>query len=209
MCVTPGALSIDRRPPEPGGPASRLGALLRDRRGTTAVEFGLVAAPALFSLCAVMAIGLNFFMVAALDHATLKAARSLATGAVSPSGMSASAFQQQVVCPLLPSLFNCSNVFVSVKTLTAGQTPSPYYGLLNAAKSGLTLPALNAAQDTFCPGAGSQYVVVQVLYPAPIWAAFLAPATATTYNGQSVSVLMSSTTFKSEPYTGSTTYQGC
>ncbi len=183
--------------------------LVRDRRGATAVEFGLIAAPALFSLCAVLAIGMNFFMVAALDRATLKAARSLATGSVSPSGMSASVFQQQTVCPLLPSLFTCSSVFVSVKTLTAGQTPSSYYGLVNAARSGLTLPPLDASQDTFCPGAGSQYVVVQVLYPAPIWAAFLAPATATTYNGQSVRVLMSSTTFKSEPYTGATTYQGC
>lgn len=191
----------------------RFGAVLRaagrDRRGTTAVEFGLIATPTILTFGAILAIGLNFYMVAALDHATLAAARAVATGAVSTAGMTADTFAQTLVCPALPAVFSCSNVFVNLTTVTAGQSPTAYYGYVNGARSGLIQPPLNSATDSFCPGAGSQYVVLQVLYPAPILMNFLTPASPTVYNGQTVNVLMSSTTFKSEPYAGAVTYSGC
>jgi len=181
-----------------------------DRHGTAAVEFGMIGVPAVLTLCAILEIGLNYFMVAALDHATLTAARAIATGAVSTSGLSASNFNSQVVCPALPSMFNCSNVFVNLTIVAQGQSPpSPYYSYVNSSKSGLIVPALNTTLDTFSPGTSCSYVVLQVLYPAPYLFAFLTAATAATYNGQTVSVLMSSTTFKNEPFSSATSYQGC
>jgi Flp pilus assembly protein TadG len=182
---------------------------LKERKAAVAVEFAMVAVPAVLTLCAILAIGLHFFMVAALDHATLIAARAIATGAVSTNALSASSFQSKVVCPALPSMFNCGNVFANLTIVPQGQSPSAYYSYVNANRSGLIQPPLDTAQDTFCPGAGAQYIVLQLLYPAPFPFAFLTAGAATKFKGQQVSVLMSSTAFKSEPYTGATSYQGC
>lgn len=169
----------------------------------------MVGGPTLLMLCAILAIGMNFFMVASMDHAALVGARAIATGSVSSAGMSASSFKQNVVCPALPSLFSCSDVYVNVVVAAAGSNPSGYYTLVNSSQSGLIQPALDSSKNTFCPGASSQYVVLQVIYPAPILFAFLAPTTPTVYNGHNVAVMMSSTTFLSEPYGGAQSYQGC
>lgn len=165
--------------------------------------------PMLGLIAGCLAVGFNYFMIAALDHATVSAARAVATGAVSTAGMSASTFQQQVVCPRLPSVFTCSNVFVNMQVVAGGNSPSSFYSYVNSAQSGLIVPPLDSSKDTFCPGAGSQYVVLQVVYPAPVLVSFLSPSAPTTFNGQRVNVLMSSTTFKSEPYSGAQAYKGC
>lgn len=178
-------------------------------KGMAAVEFAMIATPAMLTLGAILAIGLHFFMVASLDHATLTAARAVITGAVSTAGLSAGQFKTQIVCPVLPSIFDCSNVFVNLTVAAQGQSPSAYYSYVNANQSGLIPPPLDAAADSFCPGSGSQYIVLQIVYPQPFLFAFLASATAAKFQGQSVSVLMSSATFRSEPYTGAATYQGC
>jgi Flp pilus assembly protein TadG len=182
----------------------------RDARdGATAVEFGLIGGPALMLLYAIFNIGLFFFMERALDHATLVAARAIATGAVTTAGLSAGQFESQYVCPNLPSMFNCSNIFVQLSTVTANLTPLGYYAFVNSARSWLNQPPLNSTNDTFDSGASCQYIVLQVLYPQPFFFSAFAGSNATTFNGQSVSVLMSNATFKTEPYSGSASTAGC
>lgn len=187
--------------------------MLRREQGATAVEFGLIAFPFLFSLAAAFAIGMNFYMSVSLDFATRKAARDLMTGNAQTGGYTASQFQSNI-CAALPSMFSCANVFVNVTTLTApayvstltSPYHSPYYNYLNATQSGLTPPALNTTGNNFTTTAtvgGCWLVVVEAVYPAPYLLGFLTPTGAATYNGSKVSLLMSAATFMTEPYPGS------
>jgi len=196
--------------------------LLADVRGVAAVQFALVAAPTILTLAAIFEVGIDFYMNASLDEATRSVGRSLMTGATQLSGYSASQVQSQI-CAKLPSLFTCSNVFVNVAALTApayvasltSPYRTPYYNYVNATQSGLTAPLLNASQNTYATSTttGSCWlIVIQTAYPAPpIWS-FLSTANATTtYNGKTVRVMTSATTFLTEPFPGSanTATAGC
>ncbi|MGY2050248.1 TadE/TadG family type IV pilus assembly protein [Methylobacterium sp. JK268] len=177
-------------------------------RGTTSIEFGLVILPLMLTLLVVFETGSAFFMMSALDYAARAGARSVMTGAVSTAGMSATQFRDQVVCPKLPSLFTCANVFVNLTVVPSGQTPTGYNAYVAPGGGGLSQPALTSS-GSFCPGAGGQYVVLLIQYPAAFLSGHFAAVGGTTYNGQSVHVLMASTTFRSEPYGGAVTYAGC
>ncbi|MDO1558978.1 pilus assembly protein [Brevundimonas sp. 2R-24] len=52
----------------------------RNRRGATAVEFALVAAPFFFGMFAIIELGLVFVLSSVLDNATLQAGRLVRTG---------------------------------------------------------------------------------------------------------------------------------
>jgi len=182
---------------------------LRDQ-GATAVEFGLIAFPFVASLVGAFVIGLNFYMGVCLDYATRKAARDVMTGAAQTGGYSASQFQTKL-CGYLPASFTCANVFVSVSALTSpayvATLPSPYhtpyYGYLNANRSGLTPPALNAAANPFAVtgSVGNCWlIVVQTAYAAPTLLSWLTPTAAATFNGAKVNLLTSAATFMTEPF---------
>src|SRR3990172_811713 len=53
-----------------------------DERGTTAIEFGMVAAPFFLFAFAIMGIGLQFFTINALEHGVESASRKIRTGQV-------------------------------------------------------------------------------------------------------------------------------
>ena len=183
--------------------------LRNDRAGTTAVEFGILAVPFMLTLMGVFEVGYTFFMMSALDYAANKSARAVMTGAVSTAGMSASTFRTSVVCPKLPANFSCADIFVNVSLVPAGTNPTGYYSYVNTGKSALIVPALNATANKFCPGSGGQYVVVQILYPVSYFTMLFAGHSPTIYNGRQVNVLMSTATFKAEPYGNGAAYANC
>ncbi|MCJ2013437.1 TadE/TadG family type IV pilus assembly protein [Methylobacterium sp. J-076] len=193
----------------PGRPAAVLRRLGRDARGTTAVEFGLLIVPFMLTLLGVFEVGYTFFMLSALDSAARGSARAVMTGAVSTAGMNAATFRTSVVCPKLPANFDCNSVFTNVTVVPGGTSPTGYYSYVDAAQSALLVPQLNASANTFCPGSGGQYVVVQILYPANFFTGLFAGRSTTTYQGKKVNVLMSTATFKAEPYSGAAAYSGC
>lgn len=173
------------------------------------MEFGLLVLPFMLTLLGVFETGYTFFMMSALDSAARGSARAVMTGAVSTAGMSASTFRTSVVCPKLPANFNCANVFVNVTIVPGGTNPTGYYSYVNSAQSALLVPPLDATTNSFCPGSGGQYVVVQILYPASYFTVLFAGRSTTTYQGKQVNALMSTATFKAEPYSGGAAYAGC
>lgn len=181
---------------------------IADTGGAVAVEFALVAVPFLLTLLGIVQTGYAFFLTSALDSAASASARAVTTGAISTAGLTAAQFRDQVVCPKLPSFFTCSNVFVMLSVVQEGQSPSGYYAYVNSAKNGLIQPPLDAS-SRFCPGAGGQYVVLQIQYPTSYLVGLLASAAPTTFNGSPAYILMASTTFRSEPYNGAQAYTGC
>jgi len=180
-----------------------------DVRGATAVEFALVFPLLILTILFVMSIGYILFMSQALDYATQKAARQIKTGQVQTAGLTQTQFLTTVVCPLLPSLFNCNNVIVNVQTMGTitsvpndSNYPNEYLSFVNASSTGLTLPPLSNSQTKYAPGQGQCYIYLQVVYPVPLWLAVLsASAVATTFNNQKVYLIMATATFLNEPFT--------
>lgn len=103
-----------------GRPLARLvpQRLRRDERGSTAVEFAMVALPFLMMLFGIIAIGLYFFTTFALENAVEQAARPFRTGQAQTSvpPMSAADFKTRL-CSFLPRNFGCdAKVQVNVKS---------------------------------------------------------------------------------------------
>ncbi len=163
----------------------------------------------MLTLMGVFEVGYTFFMMSALDSAARGSARAVMTGAVSTAGMSASTFRTSVVCPKLPTNFTCADIFVNISIVPATSSQTGYYSYVNSARSALLVPPLDATLNTFCPGSGGQYVVVQILYPASYFTKLFAGGTSTVYKNKAVNVLMSTATFRAEPYSGGTAYAGC
>jgi uncharacterized protein (UPF0333 family) len=192
-----------------------------DARGAVAIEFGFVVIPLVLLLMGIFQIGYTYYEAASLDRASNAGARAIMTGAVSTAGLNASQFTQTYICPQLPLNFNCSNVVVNVVTVLKapppadrpgplGPIPTVYYNYVNTAKNALLLPQLTTSLNSFCPGAGYDLILLQVLYPTPLFTAlFPNGAGVTQLNGSYVYYQMSSATFKNEPFVNAVTYTGC
>ena len=87
--------------------------------GAAAVEFGLVAAPFLALMFAIMETALVFFAGQTLEAAAADSARLIMTGQAQTAGLSARPISRQAVCDQIFGLFDCANgVYVDVKTYT-------------------------------------------------------------------------------------------
>jgi Flp pilus assembly protein TadG len=198
---------------------------LRDRRGATALEFGLVLGPTVLTVTVIFQIAYCYFAEGVLDRAAFRGARAVLTGAVSQQGLTQAQFITQYICPELPSNLNCNNIVVNLTiaekppapvsiaskmNVVLPYPPSAYANYINVSSTWLTSPSTNNSNNTFCPGVGSQYMVLQVLYPINIiMTLFTNAAGVSTVNGQQVYWLMKSAAFENEPFSGAAAYAGC
>src|SRR6516164_6053828 len=91
----------------------------RRQDGTAAVEFGLVAAPFLALLFAIVETAVVFFAGQALETAVADSARLIMTGQAQNQGFDAAAFKT-AVCNKIYGLFDCQNgVYVDVNTFSS------------------------------------------------------------------------------------------
>lgn len=79
----------------------------KDRSGTSAVEFGIVAAPFFALLLSLIEVSLVFFGGFTLENAVDQAARLVRTGQAQQQGMGAEQFKE-AVCDNVYALFNCT-----------------------------------------------------------------------------------------------------
>src|SRR3984957_10166064 len=85
----------------------------RNRRGSAAVEFALVA-PVFFALLfAIIETAIMFFASQVLETITQESARMILTGQAQTASYTQSQFKTYV-CSQIPALFNCANVSVDV-----------------------------------------------------------------------------------------------
>jgi Flp pilus assembly protein TadG len=134
----------------------------KEQDGSTAVEFGLIAAPFLALLFAILETALVFFSSQALETAVADASRLIMTGQAQTQGMSQKAFKD-AVCERIYGLFDCqSGVYVDVKSYSFGSF------------SGASLPVPIDGQGNFQnnfsynPGGPGDIVVVRLFYQWPI-----------------------------------------
>ncbi|MBR0795382.1 pilus assembly protein [Bradyrhizobium jicamae] len=170
---------------------NRRAAFITDRRGATAVEFAMVAAPFLALVVALIQTFVVFFAQGVLEQVVQQAGRQIMTGQVQNAQMTQSAFQQ-VVCNQTKILFNCSGLMVDVQVAAS-------WSSTNTTAPTLTYNAQGQVTNTwqFNPGTAGNIVIVRVMYLWPVVGGPLAFSLSNQPNGSRM--IMSTAAFQNEP----------
>ena len=164
-----------------------------DDRGVYAIEFAFVSVPFFALLFAIIETAFGFWVGQVLDAGMASAARQVLTGQ-SQNNVAITdlaTFMSKAVCPNMPSIIDCSQVKVDVRS----------------AASFATVPAWNAQADgtydtsafTYQKTNPGDVVVVRAVYYFPVYTSFLGAPGTVSINGHS-RVLISVTTFRNEPF---------
>jgi Flp pilus assembly protein TadG len=164
--------------------------LIRRQEGTAAVEFGLVAAPFLALLFAIIETAVVFFAGQALETAVADSSRLILTGQAQTQGLDAAGFKN-AVCAKIYGLFDCANgVYVDVQKFN------------NFAS--VTMPNPVNAQGNFQnnfsyqPGGPGDIVVVRLFYQYPVYVSLLGFNLSNMSGGKRL--LAATAAFRNEPY---------
>ena len=160
-----------------------------DERGVTALEFGLLSAPFLGIVFAIVEMSILFFANQLLDTAVQDASRQMMVGGV--QSLTAATFKKDV-CNRMPGLIACSaGLHVDVRSYPSA-APAPM------------LPVNSGAFDpsgfTFDPGGPNCIVVIRAALEYPVYTALLGNGLKTLDNGKRV--MMSTVSYRNEPFTG-------
>ena len=166
----------------------------RNRRGSAAVEFALVA-PVFFALLfAIIETAIIFFTSQVLETVTQDSARQIMTGQAQDANLSQAQFKDNIVCPpgaVARVLFDCTNgIYIDVRSY-------PAFAAVNVADP------IDGARSfindmKFCPGKDGDIVVVRIFYQWPLFVTGLG------YNianlAGSKRLLTATAAFKNEPF---------
>jgi Flp pilus assembly protein TadG len=164
---------------------------LADRNGATAVEFGLVAAPFIALLVAIIQSFLIIFAQQLLQTVVTQSSRLILTNQVQTANMTQSQFAQQV-CDQVTILFNCSGLMVDVETYTS-------FSAADTSMPPLTFNAQGQVSNTwqYNPGGPGQIVIVKVMYQWPVFGGPLGLTLSNLSNGNRL--IMATSAFQNEP----------
>ena len=165
--------------------------LLRQQDGAAAVEFGLVAAPFLALVFAIMESALVFFAGQTLETASADSARLIMTGQAQTQGFDQAKFKQ-AVCDRVHGLFDCNGgLYVDVKKYSS-------FASVNTAKPIDSSGNLQKGDFGYQPGGPGDIVVVRLMYEWPVYVSLLG-LNLSDMSG-SKRLLMSTVAFRNEPY---------
>jgi Flp pilus assembly protein TadG len=163
--------------------------LVRQQDGAVAVEFGLVAAPFLALVFAIMETAIVFFAGQALETAVADSARLIMTGQAQTASYSAAQFKN-AVCAKIFGLFDCQNgVYVDVQTF------SSFGNVTN------TSPVSNGTftpPNNYNPGGPGDIVMVRLFYQWPVYVSLLGFDLSNLNGGKRL--LAATAAFRNEPY---------
>jgi Flp pilus assembly protein TadG len=166
--------------------------LVREQDGAAAIEFGLVAAPFLAMVFAIIETALVFFAGQTLETATADSARLIMTGQAQTQGYDQAKFKNEV-CSRIYGLFDCAGgLYVDVKTYTS---------FASMDNSKLPLDAngnLQTGSFGYQPGGPGDIVVVRLMYQWPVYVSLLGLNLSDMSGNKRL--LMSTVAFRNEPY---------
>jgi Flp pilus assembly protein TadG len=179
--------------PSPAAPTAPVGNILRrfrrNRGGSAAIEFALVAPVFFVLLFAIIETAIMFFASQVLETITQESARMILTGQAQTASYTQPQFQTYV-CSQIPALFNCSSISVDVESYSAFGSVT-INSQIDAGKNFINNMQYN-------PGGPGDIVVVRVFYP---WQLFV---TGLGYNISNLSgnqrLLVATAAFRNEPY---------
>jgi Flp pilus assembly protein TadG len=166
--------------------------LLGDQRGTTAIEFGILAIPFFVIVGAILETAMVFLASQLLDSAVQDASRLVRTGQAQNANYTISDFQN-AICNGLMGIFNCSQLEIKVNTVT------DFASATAASPIDPTDPSHWTLVPQFQPGTGSSIVMVQVYYKWPIILNFGGFSLATSSDG--THLMGAVRVFENEPFT--------
>jgi Flp pilus assembly protein TadG len=161
----------------------------RNRRGSAAIEFALVA-PVFFALLfAIIETAIVFFASQVLETITQNSARMILTGQAQTGAYTQAQFQSYV-CTQIPALFTCANVYVDVQSYPAFSSVT-ITDPIDASKNFVN-------NMNYSPGGPGDIVVVRVFYQWPLFVTGLG------YNISNLAgskrLLSATAAFRNEPY---------
>lgn len=164
---------------------------LRREDGAAAVEFGLVAAPFLALVFAIIETAMVFFAGQALETAGADSARLIMTGQAQTSGFDEKKFKD-AVCARIYGLFNCEGgLHVDVKKFSS-------FASVNLAKPIDANGNLNTGSFGYQPGGPGDIVVVRLMYQWPVYVSLLGLNLSDMSGNKRL--LMTTVAFRNEPY---------
>ena len=158
-----------------------------------ALGAGLLAAPFVAGLFAILQTGLVFFAGQTLETAAASSARLIFTGQAQTNGWSAAQFKAQV-CSQIQGIFNCaSGVYVDVET----------YPSFAAVNTGMPVSngALNTSSLGYNPGGPGDIVMLRLYYQYPVFVNLLGFNLSNLSGGYNL--FAATAVFKNEPYASS------
>jgi Flp pilus assembly protein TadG len=169
----------------------RLFAVFGDRKGASAVEFAIVAAPFMALAVGIIQTFLVFFAQQLLESVVQQSSRLILTGQVQAASMTQTQFAQQV-CNQVVIIFNCNNLMINVRA------SSDWSGASTSTPT-LSFDAQGQVTNTWAynPGNPGDVVVVEVMYQWPVFMGPLGFTLANLPNGNRL--IMASAAFQNEP----------
>ncbi len=166
----------------------------RADRGSTAVEFSLVALPFVMLIFATIELALVMLVCTTLDTAVEAAGRKIRTGEFQESGAATKSDFKAVVCARMTWLSSdcANNAYVDVRTF------SNFAGL--AANSPQAASSFNAASTCFTAGNPTDIVLVRIYYKWRLFTPLLDVAMENMGAGSGFRLLSTATAFRNEPY---------
>jgi Flp pilus assembly protein TadG len=162
----------------------------RNRRGSAAVEFALVAPIFLAVLFAIIELALVFFASQILETVTQDSARLVMTGQAQNAKYTKEQFKD-IVCARLVTMFDCANgVSIDVRSY-------PAFAGVNIAEP-IDSAKVFIDDTKYCPGKADDVVVVRLFYPWPVFVTGLGFDLKNLANGKRL--LTATAAFQNEPF---------
>jgi Flp pilus assembly protein TadG len=162
----------------------------RRRDGMTTVEFGLLLAPFVAGLFAILQTAMTFFAGQTLETAAAASARLIQTGQAQTNGWSAAQFKTQV-CNQIHGIFSCnSGIYVDVETYPSFSSISTAVPVTNG--------VFNTAALGYNPGGPGDIVMLRLYYQYPVFVNLLGFNLSSLKNG--TNLFAATAVFKNEPY---------
>ena len=163
----------------------------RNRKGSAAVEFALVAPVFIGLLFAILETGIIFFADQYLETITQDGARIIMTGQAQNGNYTQAQFHSYV-CSQVVALFNCNNIYVNVQSFSSFETLTASCPISNGTFVNNML---------YNPGNPNDVVIVQLFYQWPQIVTGLG-YNITNLNGN-YRLLCATAAFRNEPYPSS------
>lgn len=143
-----------------------LARFIGNRRGTVAIEFGMIALPFFFMICSIIEVGVGFAAQQAMVNSTDKIARQVLTGELRATDLTMANLKKKICAGLLLPEKDCPNLVVDLRSYT------------NFATVPKTLPIkengdVNSAGFVSTPGGAGTINHLRVFYRYPVVTDFL------------------------------------
>lgn len=162
----------------------------RNRDGSAAIEFAMVALPFFLMMFALLELGMVFVVDSVLANATFETGRLVRTGQAGAASMTREQFKTELCSRMSVFSADCdTRLSVDVRVIPAFNTPLP-----DPMQDGETF---DEGQLDFNYGVAGSLVVVRVWYRQPLATTFLSKGLSRLGDGSSR--LMSTTAFRNEP----------